>query len=236
MSELPQVSEDTQQPLTRRARREAAGDTGFRLNAIPFLIAGVLVVLVTIALLWWFVLREGPQEAAEWTWVEDPADGVHARNVPPEDWEAGWCLDGFTDEDSPADAVRCERNYDVQILLQREIEDEVTDGDYPGDDIVISTAHQWCHEDLELSTSTLEGVSDELQIMLWHPTETTWNREDDRLVSCFLSRADGGSLQGDFLAGEAEDDTTVEDSDVDIVDEEAEDGEPDEDEGDGSDG
>ena len=219
MSELPQVRADTEQPLSRRARRAAAGDTGFRLNAIPFLIAGILVVLVTIALLWWFVFREGAEEATEWTWVEDPADGVHARDVPPEDWEVGWCLSGFTDDGSPADAVRCERNYDVQIVLQRELDDEGADGDYPGDDIVISTAHEWCHEEVELSASALEEASDELQILLWHPTETTWDRQDDRLVSCFLGRSDGGSLQGDFLATDTEADTSAEDSDVDVIDE-----------------
>lgn len=230
MSESPQVSEDTPQPLSRRARRAAAGDTGFRLNAIPFLIAGVLVVLLTAGLLWWFVLRQGPEEAAEWTWVEEPADGVHARGVPPEDWETGWCLSGFTDEDSPADAVRCERNYDVQILLQREMDDDVTDGDYPGDDIVTSTAEQWCHEEVELSSTALETASAELQIELWHPTESTWNRQEDRLVSCFLSRADGGTLQGDFLATGDDDETSAEDSTVDLTDESREPGE-DEDEG-----
>ncbi|WP_120006649.1 hypothetical protein [Nesterenkonia muleiensis] len=219
MSESPQAGEDTPQPLSRRARRAAAGNTGFRLNAIPFLIAGVLVVLVTAGLLWWFGLREEPEEAAEWTWVEEPADGVHARGVPPEDWETGWCLSGFTDEDSPADAVRCERNYDVQILLQREMDDNVTDGDYPGDDIVTSTAEQWCHEEVELSSAALEAAEAELQIELWHPTESTWNRQDDRLVSCFLSRADGGSLRGDFLATVDDDETSAEDSTVDLTEE-----------------
>lgn len=219
MSESPQVSEDPPQPLTRRARRAAAGDTGFRLNAIPFLFLGILVVALTAALLWWFVFREGPEEATEWTWVEDPADGIHARDVPPEDWEVGWCLSGFDNEEAPADVVSCERNYDVQVLLQRDLEDEVTEGDYPGDDIVLNTAHQWCNEEVELSSSALESVSYELQIMLWHPTERTWNREDDRLVSCFLARADGGSLQGDFLASDAEEETSAEDSDVDVVEE-----------------
>lgn len=221
MSESPQVSEDPPQPLTRRARRAAAGDTGFRLNAIPFLFLGILVVALTAALLWWFVFREGPEETSEWTWVEDPADGVHARDVPAEDWEVGWCLSGFDNEETPADVVSCERNYDVQVLLQRELQDEVTDGDYPGDDIVLSTAHQWCNEEVELSSSALESAEFELQILLWHPTENTWNRENDRLVSCFLAHADGGSLQGDFYAVDAGEETSVEDSEVDVVDDEA---------------
>lgn len=219
MSESPQVSEDPQQPLTRRARRAAAGDTGFRLNAIPFLILGILVVALTAALLWWFAFRAGPEETTEWTWVEDPADGIHARDVPPEDWEVGWCLSGFDNEEAPADVVSCERNYDVQVLLQQEMEDEITDGDYPGDDIVLNTAHQWCNEEVELSSSALESVSYELQIMLWHPTENTWDQDNDRLISCFLARADGASLQGDFLATDAEEETSAEDSEVDLVEE-----------------
>ncbi|NDK31776.1 flagellar basal body-associated FliL family protein [Nesterenkonia haasae] len=226
MSESPRDNEAPQQPLSRRDRRAAAGDTGFRLNAIPFLIAGIVVVIVTAGLLWWFLGREDAEEAAEWTWTEDPADGVHARDVPAEDWEAGWCLTGFSDADSPANVISCERNYDVQVLLQREMEDDVTDGEYPGDDIVAGNANQWCHEEIELSAEAVEAVDTELQIELWHPSESTWNNDDDRLVTCFLSRTDGERLSGDFLL-EGDADSDDEGTDLDEVDEDREDTESD---------
>jgi hypothetical protein len=218
MSETPQDNEASEQPLSRRDRRAAAGDTGFRLNAVPFVIAGVVVVILTAAALWWFLGREDAEEASEWTWTEEPADGVHARDVPPEDWEAGWCLTGFSDEDSPANVISCERNYDVQVLLRREMDDDVTDGEYPGDDIVAGNANQWCHEEIELRPEAVEAVDAELQIELWHPSQSTWNNDDDRLVSCFLSRTDGERLSGDFLAA-GDSDSDAEDADVDVVDE-----------------
>ncbi|RJN32551.1 hypothetical protein [Nesterenkonia natronophila] len=221
MSETPQGNDAPEQPLSRRERRAAAGDTGFRLNAVPFVIAGVVVVILTVGALWWFLGREDAEEASEWTWTEEPADGVHARDVPPEDWEAGWCLTGFSDEDSPANVISCERNYDVQVLLRREMDDDVTDGEYPGEDIVAGNANQWCHEEIELSPEAVEAVDAELQIELWHPSESTWNNDDDRLVSCFLSRADGERLSGDFLAVD-DSDTDAEDADVDVVDEDRE--------------
>lgn len=222
MSESPQAKEAPQQPLSRRDRRAAAGDTGFRLNAVPFVIAGIVVVILTVGLLWWFLAREDAEEAAQWTWTEEPADGVHARDVPPEDWEAGWCLTGFSDEDSPANVISCERNYDVQVLLQREMEDDVTDGEYPGDDIVAGNANQWCHDEIELSADAVEAVDAELQIELWHPSESTWNNDDDRLVTCFLSRTDGERLTGDFIL-DSDADADSEGTDLDVVEGDRED-------------
>lgn len=221
MSESPQDPEAPQQPLSRRDRRAAAGDTGFRLNAVPFLIAAVVVVILTAGLLWWFLARDDAEEASDWTWTEEPADGVHARDVPPEDWEEGWCLTGFADEGSPANVISCERNYDVQVLLQREMDDDVTDGEYPGDDVVETNANQWCHQEMELDAEAVEAADTELQIELWHPSESTWNSDDDRLVTCFLSRTDGERLSGDFLVA-ADSDADTEDADIDVVEDDRE--------------
>lgn len=221
MSDSPETNQGPQQPLSRRARREAAGDTGFRLNALPFLIIGILVVLITAVLLWWFLGREEEDEPADWTWVEDPLDGVHARGVPPEDWEAGWCLSGYTDEETPADVMDCERSYDVQVLLQDELEDDVTEGDYPGDDVVSHSANLRC-EGVQLNSAAIESLGAELQREIWYPTETTWDNEDDRLVSCFLTRTDGGSLRGDFL--DSSDETTSDEDaqdQVEVIDEQS---------------
>ncbi|GAB3849245.1 hypothetical protein [Nesterenkonia populi] len=216
MSEDPRSTAEIARPATRRQRR-AASEQGVQLNAIPFLIAGALVVLVTLGLLWWFVIREPgeDEDAGAWEWIEEPADGVHARDVPPEDWETGWCLVGYATEDEPADVVDCEQSYDVQVVLRQNI----SDGSYPGDTEVADTAHEWCHDDLSLNEDAVAEADYDLAVQLNHPTESTWNREDDRLVSCFLTRSDDGSLTGDYMLDEDADD-----EDEDAVEDPAEDG------------
>lgn len=203
-SERPLQSTPTSVP--RKTRRAAAQARGRELNAIPFLIAAGLVLLVIFGLLWWFLWRDADAgEEASWEWVEEPADGVHAREVPPEDWEDGWCLSNYVDEESPADVVDCAQTYDRQILHRRNI----SDGPYPGDAEVADTAHQWCQQDLELNAEALEDVDYELEIQLWHPTESTWRGDYDRMVSCFMVRADGAGLTGNFLAEADADEETI---------------------------
>lgn len=224
----PQREDASSKPLSRRARRELRGDTGLRLNAVPFILAAIIVVIVTVGLLWWFLLRTPPAEETAWEWVDEPGlDGIHARGVPAVDWEAGWCLTGYVDEDAPADVVDCEQSYDAQVLLR----ENIGDGAYPGDQVVIDTSHQWCHDELPLDPESVDRVDYELQIELWHPTESTWSNDYDRMVSCFLTRADGGQLSGDFLTDsttESEDDASeaVEDADIDIVEEPREEEDP----------
>lgn len=201
MTRSDDQAQHLQTPLSRRQRRLAAGDHGRRLNAVPFLIAAALLALMTLAALWFFVWRDdGDADEVSWQWIEDPADGIHAREVPPEDWEVGWCLTGFVDEQTPADVIDCSQTYDTQIMVRRNI----SDGPYPGDTTVTQTAHQWCRDDLEVNAEALGETDAEMEIQLWHPTESTWNNDDDRMVSCFLTRTDGAGLSGDFLA-EADD-------------------------------
>lgn len=201
MVESDSTHQTEKKPLSRRARRVAAGDHSRRLNALPALIAAVLLALITLGLLWLFVWSDdNATEETSWEWVEDPADGVHARDVPPADWETGWCLSGYVDEETPADVVECGGTYDRQIMLRRTI----SDGPYPGDAQVAGTAAQWCQDDLDINTETLAQIDHELEIQMWHPTESTWNNDDDRMVSCFLLHAEGAGLSGDFLPTEEE--------------------------------
>ena len=218
MTGSEQAPQSPKTPLSRRARRAAAGDDGRRLNAVPFLIAGVLVVLMILSLLWLFLWRDsGGEDEAGWEWVENPVDGVHARDVPADDWEAGWCLTNFVDEESPADVVDCDQTYDRQVMLRRNI----SDGSYPGDTTVAQTAHQWCRDELELNRGELERADFALEVELWHPTENTWG-SGDRMVSCFLTRPDGAGLSGHFLA-ETDDDDEDDDDDRDPETDESDD-------------
>ncbi|WP_300342517.1 hypothetical protein [Nesterenkonia sp.] len=212
--------------LSRRARRAARGDDSRRLNAWPYLIASVLVVLITLGALWWFLWRPVEEEVA-WEWVDDPVDGVHARDVPPEDWEAGWCLTRFEDDQTPADVVDCEQSYQAQVMLRRNI----SDGPYPGDQVVIDTAHRWCHEELPLDTEAVAQADYGLEVRLWHPTESTWRDDYDRMVSCFLTRADGEEMSGSFLAAEDDAESSAEEEDIGVVDGESPEAEDPQDEG-----
>lgn len=228
MNESSQDAETPDPPLSRRARRAAQGDTGFRLNAWPFVIAAVVVVLLTAGLLWWYLSDRGPalEEDAGWEWNESPLDGVHARDVPPEDWETGWCLSGFTDEDSPADVVDCQQRYDAQVLLRRDLQEEA----FPGPEVIDERARQWCYEDIELNPDAVAAADYDLQVQVWSPTESTWNSEDDRMVACFLTHAEGETLSGDFLEEpeeSPEDQGEEEQDDEDSGDSEPDDEEPD---------
>ncbi|NLS09916.1 hypothetical protein HGQ17_07850 [Nesterenkonia sp. MY13] len=213
MSKSSPESGASERPMTRRARREAAGDTGFRLNAWPFLIGGVLVVFVTAGLLWWFLVRNDAQEpVGGWEWTPNPADGVHARDVPPEDWQAGWCLSGFTSEEEPAHVVDCERSYDLQLLVRDDLDE---DGEYPGDESLVAMADELCQADVEIDAEALEEAEEDLHFLIGRPTESGWNNEGDREVSCFLGRVDEGRMSGDFLPTRSDDAESIEEADLD---------------------
>lgn len=200
MSDPDSPYETTQTPLSRRQRRRDREDDPQRLHALPFLLAAGVVVILTAGVLWWFLIREPPEEEPPpWSWSDNPADGIHARNVPAEDWEAGWCLTDYENEDSPADVIDCERTHDAQVLLRREL----PEGDYPGSQELAEAGQQWCHEDIELNEEALADLDEdeELEIQIWHPTESTWE-EDDRLISCVLTRP-AGDLAGDFAPQDA---------------------------------
>lgn len=199
MTEPSAGPEAPESPLSRRSRRQAAEASLPRVNIWPFFWSALGVILITAGVLWWFIFRGAEAEEPEsWHWVEEPLDGVHAREVPSEDWETGWCLRGFTDEEATADVVDCERDYDAQVVFRRNI----SDGPYPGDTTVIDTAHQWCEEEAAVDSEAVAESAFPLEMQLWHPTESTWRRDYDRMVSCFITRSDDSLMTGTFLAAE----------------------------------
>ncbi|GAA1811019.1 hypothetical protein [Nesterenkonia flava] len=197
-------SSQVEEAHTRRQRRAARGDTSGGLLLLPFIAAGGIVIILTFGLVWWLVLREPPVEETPWEWNANPGmDGIHARDVPPEDWEEGWCLVGYEGEETEADVIDCDQRWDAQVMLRRDMEQD----SWPGDEIVIETAHRWCHDELELNPEATAALTQYLRMELRHPVQQTWNREDDRLISCFLTAADGGQLTGDFTLDTAATDT-----------------------------
>lgn len=184
-----------------------------RVNVLPFLLAGALVVLLAGALIWWFVLREAPpEEAASEERNENPGiDGVIQRDAEPDEWLAGDCLSGFESEYEPATIVECDHSYDRQVLHWEELED----GSYPGDDQIAEQAVRVCEEHGQLDQEEVDSVDYELEVELSHPSQDTWTSgEADRRVNCLLRRVDGNELSGNFVL-EPEEDSSAQDFDED---------------------
>lgn len=222
----PSPAEDgaPSETMSRRERREAAGDIpAQRVTPLPFLIAGTALLIVTGITLWWFFMGPGSGEDISQEWVDDPGPGgVHAREVPPEDWESGFCLKNFEDEQSPADVIDCEGEYDTQLLLRTQLEGD----SYPGAEDVGSQAARVCEEEVQMSQEAVDEAGYDLALNQWYPTQSTWD-QGDRQVDCMLVRADEDTLSGDFLDADedSEDDGGSEDHEESGADENSEDDE-----------
>lgn len=200
------------EPVTsRKSRREAAGDIpSRRLNALPFLIAAVLVIIITGGILWWFLGRDGSEdEPIEYVRAESPSNGIILADAPPEEWLAGDCLRGFDPEDdlSPATVIACDWDYDAQVVHWEDLED----GPYPGAQEVEEQAMAAC-DTAQQEALDQEAVDayDPLEGVVVHPDRSTW--DDDRRVNCLLQRADGGQMSGSFIV-DPEEDSSAEDFD-----------------------
>lgn len=200
----PDKDEAPSEAMSRRERREASGDIpAQRLTPLPFLIVGAALLIVTGITLWWFFIGPGSGEDVSREWVEDPGPGgVHAREVPPEDWESGFCLKNFEDEQSPADVIDCAGEYDAQLLLRTQLEAD----SYPGAEDVAAQAARVCEDEVEINQEAVDEADYDLALNQWYPTESSWE-QGDRQVDCMLVRADENSLSGDFLGdGEGSED------------------------------
>ncbi|MDS2172852.1 hypothetical protein Q7C18_09105 [Nesterenkonia sp. CL21] len=195
--------------------RETAHRDPHRPNMLPFVFIGGLVVLVTLALLWWFLIREEPTELPE-TVAEredDPGiDGVILRDAAPDQWLAGDCLTGFQphDESAPATIIECDHSYDVQVIHWEDLEV----GEYPGDEEISERAHRACEENGQLDQDAVDSVDFALEVRISHPTESTWRRESDRRVNCLLQPAGGTTMTGNFVVDPEEHSSAADDEDA----------------------
>lgn len=216
------------EPVTsRKSRREAAGDVpSRRLNALPFLIAAVLVIIITGGILWWFLGRDDAEDdPIEYVRAENPSNGIILADAPPEEWLAGDCLRDFDPDDdlSPATVIECDWDYDAQVVHWEDLED----GPYPGEEDVEEQAMAACDTaQQEVLDQEAVDAYDPLEGVVVHPDRSTW--DDDRRVNCLLQRTDGEQMSGSFLVNPEEDSSAEDfDGDTDGSDEggEPEDGE-----------
>ena len=203
---------------TRRSRREAAGDVpAERLSAVPFILAAVLVIVLTGGALWWFLGRAEEEEPVEHTRAEDPTNGIILAEAPPEEWVAGDCLRDFDPEDdlSPATVISCDWDYDAQLIHWEDL-----DGDeHPGEDAAQEQAMEAC-DTAQREVLDQEAVAEyhALEGVVVHPDESTW--EDDRRVNCLLQRVDGEPMNDNFVQDPEEDSSAETDDDAGEADDE----------------
>lgn len=200
---------------SRRSRREASGDVpSERLNALPFVLAAALVIVLTGGVLWWLLGRED-EEPVDHTRAENPTNGIILSEAPPEEWLTGDCLRDFDPEDdlAPVTIIDCDWAYDAQLIHWEDLEGE----EHSGEEQAMSVCHAAQEEVLDQEAvdeyHALEGV-------VAHPDESTW--EDDRRVNCLLQRADGEQMNGNFVV-DPEEDSSAEVGDEDVAEEGAQD-------------
>lgn len=204
---------------SRRSRREASGDVpSKRLNALPFVLAAALVIVLTGGVLWWLLGRED-EEPVDYTRAENPTNGIILSEAPPEEWLTGDCLRDFDPEDdlAPVTIIDCGWGYDAQLIHWEDLEGE----EHPGEEAAQEQAMSVCHAAQE-EVLDQEAVDEyhALEGVVAHPDESTW--EDDRRVNCLLQRADGEQMNGNFVV-EPEEDSSAEVGDEDVAEEGAQD-------------
>ncbi len=192
------AEEQPQQQSSRRSRREASGDIpSQRLNALPFIIAAVLVIILTGGILWWFLGRDaGEEETVDLERAENPSNGIILADAPPEEWLAGDCLRGFDADDdlAPATIIECDWDYDAQVVHWEDLDGE----EYPGEEQVREQAMAACDSaQQEVLDQEAVDAYHPLEGVVVHPDESTW--EEDRRVNCLLQRADGEQMNGNFV-------------------------------------
>ena len=95
------------------------------------------------------------------------------------------------------DRVECKEAHDSEVISVF-----LLDGDgFPGEEEVQAEASRRCTEDFfEYVGSTVE--ESELELSMIAPTQETWDEEDDREVVCWVTMADGSTLE-ESIAGSA---------------------------------
>ena len=93
------------------------------------------------------------------------------------------------------DAVPCAEPHDAEVYAEFDIPESDT---YPGTDEVIAQADQGCFDEFEGFVGISADAST-IEVLYLYPTEDSWDRMDDRQVSCIVSDSAGpttGTLEG----------------------------------------
>jgi hypothetical protein len=117
----------------------------------------------------------------------------HERSVSVFDIRPGDCLEDVdqTDEAFRVDALPCDRRHGAEVFASFQVGQD----EWPGVEAIAAEAEERCNELLR-SRSPRAFRDPRVELFFFHPTETSWERQDDREVLCVVTlgrRAPGGS-------------------------------------------
>ncbi|MFC0583012.1 septum formation family protein [Micrococcoides hystricis] len=185
-----------QRRLEEQARKRRGTPVG---NAIWAVLGLIGLVLLTLWLV--NVFSGGNEDPSAEPTVErnatPDADGVIARDVPPNQLELGDCLTDFAGATEPATVVECTTEHQAQLVGRKEYAE---DDSYPGDDALVNSAQEFC---TSLDTNIPQDLDTETT--LTRPTADTWKR-GDRIVDCLIIVKSGTADQS-FLPEDSDDET-----------------------------
>lgn len=121
-------------------------------------------------------------------------DGVIALQVPPEQLEAGDCLQGFTDALGLVTIVTCSTSHNAQMIGTFKI----TEDTFPGSEELMARSQDLCKSVPLDPSSPLDTT---WSYHFSRPSEKSW-ATGDRKVVCFLALNDG-TVQDSLLPSSA---------------------------------
>lgn len=92
------------------------------------------------------------------------------------------------------DRIDCEEKHDAEIYAEK----DMTEANYPGVDATVKQTENFCAEEFEPFVGVPGGES-KLKVNYLHPTQDSWDQEDDRKIQCVVVDPAGdvtGSLEG----------------------------------------
>lgn len=96
----------------------------------------------------------------------------------------GDCLkieDSLTGVVEDLEKIDCERPHNAEIFAQK----EMADGNFPGDEAIAEQAKNYCVEEFSHFVG-IPGSESELKVNFLHPSETSWDEEQDRRIQCVV--------------------------------------------------
>lgn len=120
--------------------------------------------------------------------AEDNKDNVFAV-------KKGDCLqlgESMAGEVKSLDTRDCKEEHDAEVYAEK----EMTDANFPGVEAAAKQAQEYCAAEFEPFIGK-KGDESELSVRFLHPSQESWDQEDDRAIQCIV--ADPGAKLKDTL-------------------------------------
>lgn len=124
---------------------------------------------------------------------------TEAGDVSAFDFQVGDCLIAADTQDIESQkAVPCSEPHDEEVYVVFDLVSE--DGTYPSEDVIDEQVYNECALGFEKFIGVAYEASTEWDITYVTPTQQTWDKMDDRMVSCSIV-----SVSGEQWTGSAKD-------------------------------